>query len=154
MRERQKYEFTGEATTDIAEGAILHRIRAVRDFGNVKAGDLGGWIESEKNLGHGGHCWVYDNAAVFGRASVLGYASIRNGAMVYDRAFVYGEAIVDNSDVFGSATIAGCARVEKRSSVYRYALIAGTAELSGAEVGANVEVHEGAMRDLKIMERG
>ena len=36
-------------------GKILHRIQAVRDFGNVKTGDLGGWIEKEENLSHGGH---------------------------------------------------------------------------------------------------
>ena len=45
MTER-KYEFTGE----VKDG--LNRIRALRDipeFG-VKAGDLGGWIEKERNL--------------------------------------------------------------------------------------------------------
>ena len=36
-------------------GKILHRIQAVRDFDNVKTGDLGGWIEKEENLSHGGH---------------------------------------------------------------------------------------------------
>ena len=28
----------------------LHRIEALRDFGDVKKGDLGGWIEKEENL--------------------------------------------------------------------------------------------------------
>ena len=36
----------------------LHRIKAVRDFDYVKSGDLGGFIESEKNLDHDGDAWV------------------------------------------------------------------------------------------------
>ena len=40
----KKYEFTGE-TKEIGfwfKTVTLHRIRAIRDFGNVKAGDIGG----------------------------------------------------------------------------------------------------------------
>ena len=38
-----KYEFTGEEKE--ALGRILKRIRAIEDFNNIKAGDIGGWIE-------------------------------------------------------------------------------------------------------------
>ena len=44
----KKYELTDK--TKVYDGCTLHRIRALKDFGDVKAGDLGGWIESEKNL--------------------------------------------------------------------------------------------------------
>lgn len=40
------------------------RIRALRDFSNVKAGDVGGFVTSEKNLSHKGDCWVSGNARV------------------------------------------------------------------------------------------
>ena len=40
----------------------LYRIKAVKDFSNVKKGDIGGYIEGEKNLSHDGNCWIYDNA--------------------------------------------------------------------------------------------
>ena len=50
----RKYEFTDEKIffTDIRDFSshAVHRIRAVRDFGTVKAGDLGGWLEKEENL--------------------------------------------------------------------------------------------------------
>ena len=46
----KKYEFTGEEKEVF--GRTLYRIRAVRDFANVHSGDVGGWIESEKNLSH------------------------------------------------------------------------------------------------------
>ena len=54
----------------------LHRIKAVRDFDCVKAGDLGGFIESEKNLDHDGDAWVTDSARVTGDAWVTGVARI------------------------------------------------------------------------------
>ena len=48
----KKFEFTGETKTIslLFRTAILHRIRAVAEFGLVKVGDLGGWIEKEENL--------------------------------------------------------------------------------------------------------
>ena len=39
---------------------------ACKDFGNIKKGDFGGYVESEKNLSHEGNCWVYDGAKVYG----------------------------------------------------------------------------------------
>ena len=44
----------------------LWQIEALRDFGDVKAGERGGWIESEANLSTDGNAWVYENAEVFG----------------------------------------------------------------------------------------
>ena len=88
----KKYEFTGE-TKDF-NGVILHRIRAIKDFGIVKAGGLGGWIEKEYNLSHEGNCWVYGDARVYGDAKVSGNARVSGGACVYGNAQVYGDAIV------------------------------------------------------------
>lgn len=43
----KKFEFTGETKTIslFFRTATLHRIRAVAEFGLVKIGDLGGWID-------------------------------------------------------------------------------------------------------------
>ena len=84
----KKYEFTG-ATKNI-DGHILHQIRALIDFGNVAVGDLGGGIESEKNLSQEGNCWVYDNATVCGDARIYGNARIRGNAEVYGDTRVCG----------------------------------------------------------------
>lgn len=64
----KKYELTEE--TFAVDGHVLHRIKALRDLGNVKKGDIGGWIECEDNLSHGGDCWVYGDAKVLGDAEV------------------------------------------------------------------------------------
>ena len=44
----KKYELTEE--TKVIGGKTLFRIRALRSFGGIKAGDLGGFIENERNL--------------------------------------------------------------------------------------------------------
>jgi len=41
----------------IRHGVEITQIRATSDFGDVKTGDLGGWIESEASIADG--CWVY-----------------------------------------------------------------------------------------------
>lgn len=65
----KKYEFTGEIVKE-HEKCTLRRIRAVKNFGAIKAGTLGGWIENEDNLTHDGDAWVYDNAKVWGNARI------------------------------------------------------------------------------------
>lgn len=65
----KKYELTDE--TQEWDGRTLHRIRALADFGDVKAGELGGWIEKEENLSHNGNAWVCGNAWVYGDAEIF-----------------------------------------------------------------------------------
>lgn len=101
----KKYEFTGE--TKAFNGTTLHRIRALKDFGDVDAGDLGGWIEKEENLSHDGGCWVFDNAWVFGNAQVSGDAWVSDDARVSGNAQASGYA-----RVFGNARVAGDAEIK------------------------------------------
>lgn len=74
----KKYKLTDE--TIIFNGITLHRIEALMDFGNVKAGDKGGWIENEENLSHKGDAWVSDNAWVSDYARVSGNAWVSGDA--------------------------------------------------------------------------
>ncbi|MEI3499936.1 MAG: hypothetical protein V8Q39_00195 [Anaerovoracaceae bacterium] len=87
----KKYEFTGEVKRIklISKEVVLRRIRAVMAFGVVKAGDIGGWIEKEKNLSHDGSAWVYGNARVCGNAEVYGNARVYGDAEVCGNAEVY-----------------------------------------------------------------
>ena len=75
-----KYELTKETKT--VKGTTLYRIKALKDFGGVKKGDLGGWIESERNLYQEGKAWVYGNAEVSGKAWVSGKAEVSGNAWV------------------------------------------------------------------------
>ena len=65
-----KYKFTGKTKEHL--NRTLHQIEAIRNFGNVEKGTVGGWIEKESNLSHEGECWVYNDAKVFGNAQVFG----------------------------------------------------------------------------------
>ena len=72
----KKYELTEETIT--VSGKTLHRIKAVRDFGSVKTGEFGGYIEKEENLSHFGKAWVSGNARVYGNAEVHNNAEVSN----------------------------------------------------------------------------
>ena len=124
----KKYELTEE--TLAVGGHVLHRINALRDFGNVKKGDIGGWIESEDNLSHGGDCWVFNNARVYGEAEVYGNAEVCGNAKVYGNAEVYGNAkvygnaeVLDNAKVYGNAIVYGNAKVLGNAIVYGNAIV-------------------------------
>ena len=54
----------------------LYRIVALKNFGDIVAGDIGGWIESEKNLSQVGIAWVSGEAQVYGQAHVSGEARV------------------------------------------------------------------------------
>ena len=66
--EKKKYKLTDECIT-IGEHK-LYRIEALKDFGWVRKGDKGGFIESEDNLSQRGDCWVSDDANVYGNAKI------------------------------------------------------------------------------------
>ncbi|WP_142417291.1 hypothetical protein, partial [Bartonella massiliensis] len=140
----KKYEFIDDC--EYIDGHFLKRIRALRDFDDVKKGDLGGYIESEDNLSHDGNCWVYDNACVYGNArvygNVYGYAHVSGGACVFadahihDHAHVSYDATVFNyARVYGRAIVAGSARIHSYAEVYNYALINGRAKIHGKVYG-------------------
>lgn len=76
----KKYEFTGEQIDWL--GHRLHHIRAIKDFGTIKKGDIGGWIEKEENLSHYNDCWVCDAAKVYGNAEVSGNAWVFGNAWI------------------------------------------------------------------------
>ena len=81
----KKFELTSEFITNIF-GTKLFRIKALIEFGNVKAGELGGFVEKEENLSQDGNAWVYDNACVCGNACVYGdagYATVHGFGSEY-----------------------------------------------------------------------
>ena len=98
----KKFEFTGETKTIslFFRTATLHRIRAVAEFGLVKIGDLGGWIEKEENLSHEGKAWVWGNAKVCGDAKVWGNAEVCGDAEVFSASHVLVIGAIGSRDDF------------------------------------------------------
>lgn len=135
------------------DGHTLYRTRALIDFGEVKTGDLGGYIEKEENLSQEGNAWVYDKACVFGNAKICRDAEVFDNAWVYDDAYisdnarvygnakVYGDAYVcdnawvfDNAKVYGEAIVRSC--VYDNAKVYGNAYVFGYTEICGDAVVA------------------
>ncbi len=166
----KKYELLKDDCINY-EGRTLYRIKALRDFGCIKKGKLGGYIQSENNLSHEGECWVYKHAKVFGNARVYedaevfgnaqvfgdvrvyenaqiyGNAEIFNKAQVYGNAKVYGDAWVLNyAKVYNNAKVFGCTRIHDRAQVYGNAQIYDNAEiLDDAKVCGNTKVFNNAL---------
>ena len=148
----KKYKLTKENISYFSR--TLYRIEALKDFGNVKKGDKGGYVESEYNLSQEGDCWIFDNAKVYGyaevynnalvfgnaevwcNAKVYGKALVYNNAFVYDNALVFGNAYVsDNAEVSGKAKVFGNAKISDSAKVYNDAQVSDNAEIcSDAEI--------------------
>lgn len=108
---------TGES---IYRSTIVCRIQAVRGFGDVHKGTMGGWVENELNLSHKGDCWVYHDACVFNGAKVSEYAQVRGEVCVYGEAVVCEEAkVYGNAKVYGSAEVSGAAEIHGEVCVWR-----------------------------------
>lgn len=144
----KKYKLTDETIN--LNGATLYRIEALKDFGEIKKGDKGGFIESENNLAHEGNAWVSDNAHVYGDACVFDNARVYNNAFVsgyaqvYGNAFVYGNAwlydntrvcdyawVSDNARVYGNANVCDDSSVFGSACVYDNAHVCGDALVRG-----------------------
>ena len=129
----KKYELLKDDTI-VVKGYTLYRIKALKDFNDVKKGDLGGHIEKEDNLSQNGNCWVYGHACVFDNAQISG------NACVFDNARVSGDA-----QISGHAWVLGNACVSDYACVYDDAYVSGDAQISGnARVSGDAHVSNDA----------
>ncbi len=119
----KKYELVADQQIIVA-GMALYRVRALKDFGSVTAGDLGGFVQSERNLSHYGDCWVADDAQVYEEAVVSG------AARVFARAQIYGHARVgDKGQVLGNAQVFEHGWVFQSGVVFDNAMVYGHAQV-------------------------
>ena len=149
--ENKKYKLTGESIA--VEGKTLYRIEALKDFGEIKKGDKGGFIESENNLAHEGNAWVSDDACVYDNARVYDNAWVSDNSLVWGNARVYNNArVCGNASVYGNACVFGYAcvydnawvsgngQVYGNARVYGDALVCGDACVCGdAEISTDAD---------------
>lgn len=104
-------------------GIKAYRIEALRDFGDVKKGDIGGYIRDEDNLINDvqDESWVYDDAIVHGINRVEGNSQVRDNAIVSSSAIdresvVSGDSnllyttVTDGANVHNSKAVSGSIR--------------------------------------------
>ena len=101
----------------------LYRIRALKDFSDIKAGTLGGYVENEDNLSHDGNAWiygnarVYDDAKIYGNAEVCGYACVYGDTRVYSNASICGNACLKTNADY--TVIHGFGSEERTTTFFR-----------------------------------
>lgn len=146
----------------------VYRIKALRDFGNIKKGDLGGYIESEDNLSHEGTSWVYDDAMVLGSARVYGNAKVLEKAEIDGNAKIFDSAIVASksrvsgkANIFGNAILGGDSKVFGSAWVYDDAQVYGDVQIDGnlrvykdviliGDYSLTGNGHIGSLRDFEV----
>lgn len=142
----KKYEILKDDYVCLSEGKA-YRIKALKSFNDVKAGDLGGYIQNESNLSHDGDCWLYDNAKVFENARVLDNARIKDEALVYGNSTVYNDAFVSGeSEVYDNSKVFEKARIWENAEIFGNAMIFGSAEIKDfAVINAFAKVYGNAV---------
>ena len=146
----KKYSLTDETIT-LEDGTVLHRIKAEKDIPYdgihlkvfyARKGDLGGWIESEKNLSQDGLCWVKNEGKVYGNAKVCENTHISGDAKVYGNAIIGGfSSVSDNAKVYGNAEIYERGNIKGNAQIYGNAKINSGWVYDNAKVYGNAQIN-------------
>ena len=164
--EPKKFELDTSSKISV-DGVTLYRIRALKDFGVVKQGDLGGYVEQEANLSQKGNAWIFDdakamddaivkddatlhhNATVKDSAIISGSASINENATVYDQASVSDKAIL-----YGNVILIGNAKIYGKARLYDHVIVSDNAQvydnarcIQSAKIKDNAQVFNDAIID-------
>lgn len=78
----------------ISLGYVAYRVQALRDFGNIKEGDKGGYVQSSYNLSHDGNCWIYYDITICGNSIVQDNAIVKGTGHIYDKCRIGGGSIL------------------------------------------------------------
>jgi NDP-sugar pyrophosphorylase family protein len=131
-----QWEFTG--ATRVVEGITVRQVRYTRKNREVERGDLGGWIEHEKNFQGG---LVLDNSVVMHDAVISEGATLRDEAILKDNAVLKGRARVSGKAVVSdNATVRGHAQVRDYAQIYDHAVVLGSDVFEHAQVGGHAKV--------------
>jgi carbonic anhydrase/acetyltransferase-like protein (isoleucine patch superfamily) len=113
------------------DGSKLYCVYALRDFGSIKAGDVGGLVSGEHNLSHYGSAWIGRNAKALDNALVTDHALITGCATIFDNAKLCDHATVaDHAEIGQYATVSGRSVVSGRSKIIGASVITGDAKIT------------------------
>ena len=147
----KKYRLTDE--TIEFNGVKLYRIEALKNFGCVKKGDKGGFVQSEKNLSQLENCWIFDDSKAIGNSYVYQNAVLLSNSIICDNAFATGFSwIFGHSIVCEKATITHNARIYFNSVICGNSYVSGNAMLTESrvdgvsEVTGNAEIHDALIK--------
>lgn len=146
-----KYELLADQKKAIGDITVF-RIRALKDFAHVKAGDLGGWVQGEQNLTQSGLCWVGDEAIARDFAQVSGDAVLLKRAIAMGECEISGDAVVggyavisDMVRVADNAYVCDDAQISGSALIFDNAQILDNATITGGQVYGNAKVSGSAV---------
>ena len=138
----KKYELTD--ITMRYEGRILYRIRALKDFADVKKGKLGGWVETEDNLSQKGNCWIYnnakcmDNARMYDNSIMFDRSEMHDNSVMYDYSRMYGNSemhdyskMCDNSEMHEGSKMYNNSIISEHGEMWKNGVLDGDKNLYG-----------------------
>jgi hypothetical protein len=114
----KKYEFIIGDSVQVGHRRLF-RIRALRDFGRIRRGDVGGYLECEANLDHSGEAWVADVAQVYGP-----HGCVRDNGRVSGESWILGR-------VDGDAQICDLVVIGERAHVGGRTILCGDEIVTG-----------------------
>jgi UDP-3-O-[3-hydroxymyristoyl] glucosamine N-acyltransferase len=135
-------------TTPCCTEFSYYRLKSLKEFGDVKKGDIGGYIRKYNNLSQFGDCWVYENAMITDDALISENAKIFGSSFISDNARITGNAkiydctkVYHNSYITGNTVIKGFVSISSNAEISGNVIIKDFARVSG-KVSGNVEISE------------
>lgn len=141
------------------EDKKVYRVQALKDFNDVKTGDLGGYVESEENISFkpGDDSWVYDDSIVHGDGRVERDSHVYKNSEVKDSRIINGTNVshgskiehsrIDNSIVQGANTF----YANIKDSGLSHEVTVKNSRVENSEVQNGSEVYNSRMKDSTLV---
>ena len=134
----KKYEMLMDEENTIEwKGHTLHRIRALRDFGDIRKGDIGGFVENENNLSHKGNCWIYDdakamdNSIMYDNSRICDKSELHDDSRMYNYTRMYDYSELHNNSIMNDdSEMHDISKMYGNSIMYDYSEMYGDSELN------------------------
>ena len=112
------------------------RIVALKDFSNVKKGEIGGFVSNENNLSQYGDCWLYGNSKMFGNckmfdnSKMFGYSEMHDYSEMHNNSEIHNNSKMhDNSKMFGYSKMHGYSKMDNNSEMHDNSKIFGNSKI-------------------------
>lgn len=100
----------------IQENNLL-RIKALKDFSNVKKGDFGGLIHNKNNLSQKGNCWLDYNSTITNESIIRDNVRIKGNVLISGKSVLKGEVEINGNVSIHDSTIKDNVFIESHKSI-------------------------------------
>lgn len=128
----------------------LYPIQAVKNFGIVRTGETGGFIEKEELLSQTDESWLFDNATLKGNVKlensiISGNVIIQDNVIIKD-SIITGDIIIKNKARIVDSTIDGKGTIYKNSKL-KNAYVGGIFDISSSIESGGLLIGDIIIRD-------